>query len=138
MTFLIVLGLLIMCETPQEKYHIKFENDPELKIITDSYYELESEMLAWVNDCLIVVPKGFRTDLASVPWWMQWRFNSKDRSLIRPGILHDYFYDQPGSYSRKEVDEIFYYALQVEGNSLYTRYAMYTAVRLFGWRYYAK
>lgn len=139
MVFLIVLGLLLMAEMPNVQYKIKFENDIELQKISEDppLWRLEKELLVWVNDTLVIVPKDFTTDLASIPYVLQWKYNPLDRSLIRPAVLHDYFYKHPEYYSRRDADEIFYYSLQKEGNSFWDRYSMYIAVRLMGWRFYA-
>ena len=79
----------------------------------------------------IVVPKGFITDLASVPWPASLiipksgRFNSA-------AVLHDFLYFTK-LFSRKKSDLIFYQAMQVLGVPLLKRWLMHKSVRLFGW-----
>lgn len=119
-------------------HRVKFENYPSINRINDKEFKLEQELLVWVDDQLILIPKGFKTDLASIPSYLHWKYNPLDLSLIRPAILHDYMYRNYFTYSRKEADDVFYYALKVEGNAIATVYPIYIAVRAFGWVYYAK
>lgn len=80
----------------------------------------------------IAIPSDFDTDLASIPRWL-WSIISPNYSgFISPAILHDYLYRCSQNYTRKTIDEIFYYALISNGVSRYTAYKMYAAVRLFG------
>jgi len=134
---LVVLGLFLLAKSPYMQYKIKFENEATLIPNPSNKWELEQELLVWVNDHLLLVPARFVTDLASIPWILQWKYNPEDISLIRPAILHDYLYQDPNGFSRAEADTIFYDALRVEGNSWFDSYAMYSAVRLFGWYHYA-
>ena len=89
-----------------------------------------------------IVPKGFRSDLASIPswiWWWQWgKWNIS-------AILHDYCYSKgeiiylnekghakAGLVSKKQADKIFYEITISLGVSPLTAELMYWAVRLFG------
>lgn len=129
-----------MAEAPKMTHHIRFENDIDIVKISEDpvIWQLQKELLVWINDTLIIIPQDFKCDLASIPYILQWKYNPEDRSLIRPAVLHDYLYQNPHFYSRKDSDDIFYYSLEKEGNSYSDRYAMYMAVRLFGWRFYGK
>ncbi len=98
-----------------------------------------------------VVPAGFITDFASVPWPF-WSFIRPWGRWGKAAILHDYCY-QHHEYlvpcadpitseeqnalhipvSRKHADHIFYEAMQALGVALWRRKLMYWGVRLFGW-----
>ena len=121
-------------------HNVRFENEIDITKISDDplLYKLNQELLVWIDDTLVIIPNDFKCDLASIPYVLQWRYNPEDRSLIRPAVLHDYLYQNPSFYSRRDADEIFYYALEKEGNSYIDRYSMYISVRLMGWRYYGK
>lgn len=83
-----------------------------------------------------VIPADFETDLASIPriiWPILSPFHS---SLIRPAIVHDWFYRMSCEYNRHETDLIFYHMLKNEGVSTIKASIMYYGVRLFGWNYY--
>ena len=90
----------------------------------------------------VFVPRGYRTDLASVPRlpFAYWRAGGKG-SL--PAILHDYLYEHGDGISRKAADDVFAEAMkEVEDPSWFTtRWLMYSAVRLGGgrsWRRYRR
>ncbi len=84
---------------------------------------------------VIVVPVGFRTDFASVPWLF---------TLVVPrwgkygkaAVVHDYLYSQETGTqrSRRRADEIFREAMQVLDVAGWKRFLMFWAVRAFGWR----
>jgi len=83
----------------------------------------------------IVVPTGYRTDLASVPRvpGIYWRYGN---TAIVPAVLHDYLYEvNPHNFSRKTADRIFLEAMAAEKDppSAASRWIMYMAVRLGGW-----
>lgn len=82
---------------------------------------------------VIVVPAGYRTDLASVPrpaWWLVPR---DDEQARRPSVVHDYIYTNlTDRFSKAEADRIFYDALLDEGMHKPLAWLMYTAVRIGG------
>ena len=85
----------------------------------------------------ILVPKGFETDLASVPWPAS-MFIPKAGQYNQAAVLHDYLYSRLGvleekTYSRAECDMIFLEAMEVIGVPKWKRLIMYRAVRLGGW-----
>lgn len=82
------------------------------------------------ND-IIVVPKGFTTDFASVPWPASMLIPMSGQHNMA-AVVHDYLYSTQ-ERSRKESDDIFLEALTVLGVSLVKRRIMYRAVRLWGW-----
>lgn len=134
--FLILGACMLFNKTYAKPYQISFENEESLIEESIGHYYLDRELIVWVNDQMLLVPTGFKTDLASIPTWLRWQYNPRDRSLVRPAILHDYIYANPHGYSRADADNIFFYALETEGNSVYTKYTMYWAVRAFGWRFF--
>lgn len=83
---------------------------------------------------LIVVPAGFETDFASVPWGL-WNLFPPLGRWARAAIVHDWLYatgGEGGRYSRKQADRIFKEAMKVVGVAGWQREAMYQAVRLGG------
>jgi len=78
------------------------------------------------------VPAGFGTDLASVP--LGFRNLASKVDGIEAATVHDYLY-RTGKVPRAEADEVFFDLLegQVPG---WKRYAMWGAVRAFGWLSY--
>ena len=98
---------------------------------------------------VITVPTGFCSDLASIPVGFRNIINQNGRHR-RAAILHDYLYSKRGKitidkgwvsditveFSRKEQDQIFLEAMKIDGVGFFTRRAMYSAVRMFGWTHY--
>jgi hypothetical protein len=84
---------------------------------------------------LIEIPAGYRTDLASVPRIPLVYARTGNRAVL-PAIVHDDLYEngKPG-LTRKQADLVFLEAMQDENDPPWatTRWAMYRAVRMFGW-----
>lgn len=79
---------------------------------------------------VVRVPKGFKTDFASVPR-LFWSIIPPDGKYSQAAVLHDYVY-QKHTFERKKCDQIFLEAMKVLGVSWWKRRTMYRAVRLFG------
>ncbi|MEW5687217.1 MAG: DUF1353 domain-containing protein [Pseudomonadota bacterium] len=106
----------------------------------------------------IIVPHGFVTDFASVPWGL-WNLFPPLGIYARPAIIHDFLYATGGqgdwdglgpfqdgryltgplrkdvaapSYSRAEADAVFREAMAVVGVAPWRREVMYRAVWLGG------
>lgn len=83
----------------------------------------------------VVVPKGFETDFASVPWWLQPMFTPAG-PWCEAAVVHDWLYGQKAC-SRFLADAIFREAMFRLGIPMWRRVIAYYAVRLFGgkpWR----
>ena len=103
-------------------------NTPELTIDTDSgKWKLVRK---WEHKGTIV-PKGFLTDLDSVPripYIYSWFKGYAKASAI----LHDWLY-VTGEVSRRKADKKFYRCMREEGVSRWRALFIFWAVRLFGW-----
>lgn len=82
-----------------------------------------------------IVPRGFITDLASIPRFLRGLFNVNGLSR-EPAVLHDWLYCMQQT-TRAEADALFLEALKVAGVGWGTRYSMFLAVRAGGWMYWA-
>jgi hypothetical protein len=78
-----------------------------------------------------VVPAGFVTDLASAPRIL-WAIVPPFGAYMGAAVLHDFLYSSK-IVSRKDADRIFFAAMIVDGERVWRAWAMYKAVRLFGW-----
>lgn len=79
----------------------------------------------------ITVPAGFETDFSSVPrlpvaFWLA------GDSAHRPSVVHDWLCRMKIG-SRRRADAIFFEAMGVDGEPLWRRWIMWSAVRAFGW-----
>jgi len=96
------------------------------------------------RDCylmgVITIPKGYRTDLASVPRipGIYWRVGGK---AVLPSIVHDWLYEcGDPDLTRKSADKVFLEAMRNEDDPRWptTRWAMYMGVRMGGWNAWRK
>jgi hypothetical protein len=111
------------------------EKSPFYPIASYDYITTEDNVYS-IDDKLYGVPAFFRTDFASIPQFLWFLDAPYKASFVYPAIWHDYAYVCPGKFTRKDVDDIFYNMLRFEGNSFYTSFKMYLAVRLFGGFYF--
>ena len=79
---------------------------------------------------VITIPKGYLTDLTSVPRYLQWLL-PPDGKYSHAAIVHDWLYDNAIA-SKPIADLIFYEAMGVLGVNNLLRSAMWLGVRLFG------
>lgn len=89
----------------------------------------------------IIIPDNFQTDFATIPS-VFWRIappvgRGARAAYGKAAVIHDYLYKKKEiSYSpcsRREADDIFYECMLMSEVSLYRRWIMWFAVRLFGW-----
>ena len=81
---------------------------------------------------VIYVPKGFRTDFASVPRFF-WRIIPPTGLYGKAAVIHDFLY-QEKLFDRARADAIFLEGMELLGVSRWKRNLMYRTVRLFGGR----
>ena len=82
------------------------------------------------TDTVLVVPKGFVHDKASVPRAL-WSFFPKSGPYTRAAVIHDYLYwAQP--CSREQADNLLMIAMKESGVSWFRRKVVYRGVRLGG------
>lgn len=79
-----------------------------------------------------VVPKGFKTDFASIPR-IFWNIVAPLGKHTLPSVLHDYLYEYGASLgvSRKEADKIFWDAMIESHVAQITANVMWFCVRVF-------
>jgi hypothetical protein len=98
-------------------------------------------------DGTINVPRGFITDLASIPRLLRAVFNVNGQTR-EAAVLHDYLYCSQGrlvilqkyfgSLTRAQCDRIFRDAMRDQGVNWLQRWTMWAGVRLGGWLYWRK
>ena len=98
----------------------------------------------------IRVPKGFRTDFASVPFGFRWLVPVVGK-LGKAAVLHDFLYSVGGGSQvarlyavsdfrklRKMADDTFFEAMTVLKVNKIHKYAAWLGVRAFGWLVWRK
>ncbi len=95
---------------------------------------LDSPLRYQVSDGRVyTTPVGFRTDLASVPWWLSSLAPPWQQSA-RAGVLHDcsYRWSEVWMIGRAAADELLYAGLRDDQAGWLRAQAMLRAVRSFG------
>jgi hypothetical protein len=97
--------------------------------------ELVEEFEIRINNQVILIPKGFRFDGASIPNLVWGLINLKptDAQVLIPALAHDFFYTYH-IFSREKSDKLFRDLLVQNGVNKWKVETMYRAVRMFGWR----
>lgn len=85
----------------------------------------------------ITVPKGFITDLASVPRVIWWLIPNDGRHIIEGSVVHDWLYANAGEipgwkYSRTQANFVLREAMREQGASRWERFVVWAALQAFG------
>ena len=102
--------------------------DNNLFCLTESF---EYHVGSYPSSEIIVVPKGFITDFASVPR-VFWSLIGPIDSHGKAAVIHDYLYEIKYKNDREAADKIFREALIVLGTPMWKVNVMYASVRMFG------
>ena len=78
----------------------------------------------------VTVPRGFKTDYASIPHIL-WSIMPPDGPWVRAAVIHDYLY-QTMDVPRWLCDAVFRSVMQHDKVPLIQRLAIFYAVRIFG------
>ena len=95
-------------------------------------FEVASEVIYTNAAIRLVIPPGFRCDLASIPRWLLWvpGLNVSGRNA-RAALIHDFLYAAQ-IVDREVADAIFLSVMRHDGVGFLPRTAMYLAVRIWG------
>lgn len=117
-------------------YKVGFQEDVVLTKIGKQLWQVEEEVQYYsaITESLITMPSKMKTDLASVPYALQWLL-PPDGEYAWEAALHDHLYDLvlAGLMTRSVADSIFKEALSVGKVPYWQEVALYSAVRSFGW-----
>jgi len=120
----------------EERIQTRVLTNTCIKPLVDYHYQTCNAIKFKINKTTFVIPANFETDLASIPK-IAWPIMAPHHAtLVRPAIIHDWFYRKTCDFDRKQTDLIFYHMLKNDGVSTFTASLMYYAVRAWGWNYY--
>lgn len=113
-----------------------FLNDLTVKEISDKRWQLTEPLRYETREGeIIVVPKGFITDFASVPR-IPLAFFLVGDVAHKPAVIHDWLYSaeiaSKGYFTRCEADRILREAMEDEGIWWWRRWLMWFGVRVGG------
>lgn len=113
-----------------------FLNKLKMTPINDDEFELLDDFVWQCNENTIIIPKGFVTDLASVPKLVRFLpYLDPLGKNKEPAVLHDYLYSKQ-IVTRKQADKLFRKALKIEKIPSFWAGVHYVGVRVggrFGW-----
>jgi hypothetical protein len=119
---------------------IHFTQQPLLRPIDGKSrnFLLEEDFPFWADDELYTIPKGFTTDLASIPSLFENIIDNDDPVILRPSIVHDWLYVLNGHLpngnvlTRDECDNWLRDSMEGLGADWVIRNEVFEAVRLGG------
>lgn len=106
----------------------------ELEYINDTWVVMEDAFMYLSDKTSITIPKGFKTDLASVPRIL-WPLLPPFGKYNRAAIAHDFLYRNK-MYNRRFCDYQLFFLSREDKTNIITSYILYIGVRLFGANYY--
>lgn len=113
-----------------------FTDDLIVKHLDGNRWELMREFSYYISDKdkgqIILVPKGFTTDFASIPRLFWTLIGHPTGKYGKAAIIHDYLYHIQ-TKTRSQTDRIFYEAMRVLKVSFIKRWLMYHYVKTLGW-----
>ena len=117
---------------------MSFTTELCLKVIGEQAYEVMAPLVYENEQVIIQVNPGFDFDGASIPKAL-WSVIGSPMTggYQRAGCLHDALYAGE-IFDRKLCDDLFLEAMASDGVGYFKRYAMYNAVRMFGWLVWKK
>ena len=87
----------------------------------------------------IIVPRGFRTNFASIPSILRW-YCDDSHWTIRPGsVIHDYLYSAESAhlgFTRKQADSVLLESMLGLGMRTTQAFVIYFTLRFFGAGHY--
>ena len=134
--FFFAFTLMFGCASNKDRIQTDFLTETCIKPLIDYRYLTCDRIYFTVDNKGFSIPANFETDLASIPKIAWLVMAPSHSSLIRPAIVHDWFYRKSCAFNRKQSDLIFYHMLRNDGISKTTASIMYYTVRWFGWNFY--
>lgn len=116
-----------------------FESELHIHPVRGDHWELDVPLIYRSErfNRVIIAPKGFQMDLASIPRLLRPLFPVHGRHT-RAAVIHDWLYAAngrifSGTFSRADSDYVFLEAMTVLGVGWFKRRTMYLGVRVGGW-----
>lgn len=137
--FVLICVALLMptsCQRQQNDMHLEYLTEPCLIPTKDNKFKLCSDLIIKVYNQYHAIPRGFKTDLASIPRLMRPIYSPAEYDSIAPSVVHDWHYCCVKEVSRANADGIFYQGLRLQGMGMYKAFAYWVGVRSMGWLYY--
>lgn len=117
---------------------ITFKDDLKLKWLKNSiYFELLEPFICNYNDILIIVPKGFKTDLATIPPFFRMIVDYNDRQIRDAAVIHDWLYSKECTILDRNLADLILKEIMIDaGMDKWKVNLIYKIVRIFGKKFY--
>lgn len=133
--------------------NLTFSKEVTIRFTGEDNFILESDLyvktdIFYGTPVILVIPSGFKTDLASVPRIFQAFFSKTDWALMIPAIAHDYAYRKKKghvrvfiegkersldvNFTKEQADRLFKQKVRDFGGNFFTVFCVYQAVKWFG------
>lgn len=116
-----------MCHFTNQLY---YEQNDTVSFIGLPEYKITKEFGYFDYRYYVIIPVGFITDLASLPWPVRNWIHPDDKRIAQPAVLHDYccrIHNVP----RLIADEMFFKAMKICKCPWWIRIIFFTSVRIF-------
>lgn len=107
-----------------------FTGDIKVKHVDGRMWEILSPIEYIDDKYYFIIPKGFKTDFATIPYFLRW-FVQPTGNHTYPAILHDYMWLHT-SLKKSEVNKIFYNNLLQFGVKPWKAWLMWKATCAYG------
>lgn len=138
--FLVVLFLfcaaLSSCRHQQHVIKVEYMAEPCLIPTSSGKWKLCDNMIVHIDNEYHAVPRGFKTDLASIHRSLWWLYSPTDFDSIASSVLHDWNYCCTKEITREQADLVFYYGLRAQGMPNARANLYYYGVRSWGWLFF--
>ena len=120
-----------------------FKNKLKIEAVPREDAYLLTSRLSYITSLgdKIIVPKGFKTNFASVPRLAKFYIDDDDWQIRAPSVVHDYLYSAESAelgFTRKQADEVLLEAMMGLGMRKTKALLIYFVLRLFGGPNYEK
>jgi len=120
-----------------------FKNKLKIEAISREDAYLLTSQLSYITNLgdKIIIPKGFKTNFASVPRLAKFYIDDDDWQIRAPSVVHDYLYSAESAelgFTRKQADEVLLEAMMGLGMRKTKALLIYYTLRIFGASNYEK
>ena len=120
-----------------------FKNKLKIEAVPREDAYLLTSRLSYITNLgdKIHVPKGFKTNFASVPRLAKFYIDDDDWQIRAPSTVHDFLYSAESAelgFTRKQADEVLLEAMMGLGMRKTKALLIYFVLRLFGGANYEK
>lgn len=118
-----------------------FKNKLKIEAVRGEDFYILTSRFSYITNLgdIIIVPKNFKTNFASIPPILAF-YCSSDHWTIRPGsVIHDYLYSAESAhlgFTRKQADSVLLESMLGLGMRTTQAFVIYFTLRLFGAGHY--